>query len=100
MTNPLMNRTCLLAAICLATIGVPPGASAQVTFDRILNSSREPQNWLTYSGDYSGRRFSELRQINTDNVKTLAARWVYQTGALGKFEKWAQGTAPPAQPAK
>ena len=86
MTNRRMNRTCLLAAICLATIGLPPPASAQVTFDRILNSSREPQNWLTYSGDYSGRRFSELRQINTDNVKTLAARWVYQTGALGKFE--------------
>ena len=24
--------------------------SAQVTFDRILNANKEPQNWLTYSG--------------------------------------------------
>src|SRR6516164_4506704 len=61
-------------------------ALAQVTFERILNSSKEPQNWLTYSGDYEGRRFSALDQINTGNVKNLAPRWVYQTGALGKFE--------------
>src|SRR5262250_2807517 len=61
-------------------------ALAQVTFERILNSSKEPQNWLTYSGDYEGRRFSALDQINKDNVKNLAPRWVYQTGALGKFE--------------
>jgi alcohol dehydrogenase (cytochrome c) len=59
---------------------------AQVSFERILNAPNEAQNWLTYSGDYSGRRFSALTQINTDNVKTLIPRWVYQTGALGKLE--------------
>jgi alcohol dehydrogenase (cytochrome c) len=71
----------LAALSCLAS-----SVQAQVTFDRILHSSKEPQNWLTYSGDYSGRRYSELTQINTENVKSLVARWVYQTGALGKFE--------------
>ena len=53
----------------------------QVTFDRLLNSSKEPQNWLTYSGDYSGRRFSALDQINITNARSLTAQWVYQTGA-------------------
>ena len=61
-------------------------AHAQVTFERILNSQKEPQNWLTYSGDYSGRRFSSLDQVNTTTVHTLAAKWVYQTGATGKIE--------------
>jgi alcohol dehydrogenase (cytochrome c) len=61
-------------------------ACAQVTFARIVNSSKEPQNWLTYSGDYSGHRFSSLDEINTTNVHSLVARWVYQTGATGKFE--------------
>jgi alcohol dehydrogenase (cytochrome c) len=59
---------------------------AQVTFERLLNSGKEPQNWMTYSGDYSGRRFSALEQINTSNAHTLVAKWVYQTGATGKLE--------------
>src|SRR2546423_11623416 len=61
-------------------------AHAQVTFERLLNSHKEPQNWLTYSGDFAGRRFSSLDQINTTNVRSLAAKWVYQTGATGKLE--------------
>jgi acido-empty-quinoprotein group A len=31
--------------------------------------------WATYNGDYSGRRFSELDQINTSNVQNLALAW-------------------------
>ena len=27
-----------------------------VTFDRILNPDREPQNWLSYSGNLKGQR--------------------------------------------
>jgi len=61
-------------------------ARAQVTFTRLRNSSKEPQNWLTYSGDYAGRRFSTLDQINTRNALSLVAKWVYQTAATGKFE--------------
>jgi alcohol dehydrogenase (cytochrome c) len=52
-------------------------AGAQVTYDRILHSDREPQNWLTYSGNYSGIRYSPLTQINRDNVKDLQLKWVY-----------------------
>jgi len=61
-------------------------AHAQVTSARLLNSAKEPQNWLTYSGDYAGRRFSALNQVNKQNVNSLVAKWVYQTGATGKFE--------------
>ncbi len=60
--------------------------SAQVTFDQLVNSAKTPQNWLTYSGDYAGRRFSALDQVNAGNVRSLAAKWVYQTGATGKLE--------------
>ena len=37
--------------------------------------------WPTYNGDYSGRRFSALAQINTTTVKSLSLAWIYQTGA-------------------
>src|SRR5579863_9880110 len=69
-------------AVCLFA----SSARAQVTFERLLNSSKEPQNWMTYSGDYAGRRFSALDQINAGNAHAMAAKWVYQTGATGKLE--------------
>jgi alcohol dehydrogenase (cytochrome c) len=81
-----MTRTRLHLATVFAALLVASHASAQVTSDRIQNATHEPQNWLTYSGEYNGHRFSQLSQINTDNVKSLAPHWVYQTGALGKFE--------------
>ena len=49
-----------------------------LTFDRIRNSQSEPQNWLTYWGDYQGKHFSALNQINTANVGQLQARWAVQ----------------------
>src|SRR5438067_6169157 len=61
-------------------------ASAQVTSERLVNSSKEPQNWMTYSGDYSGKRFSTLDQINAANVHSLVPKWVYQLGSTGKVE--------------
>ncbi|MEO7273692.1 MAG: PQQ-binding-like beta-propeller repeat protein, partial [Vicinamibacterales bacterium] len=33
-------------------------------------------SWPTYSGDYTGRRYSTLKQIDTTNVKGLSLSWV------------------------
>jgi len=35
------------------------------------------KNWPSYNGDYSGRRFSSLDQINTKNTASLRAQWVF-----------------------
>ena len=35
-------------------------------------------SWPTYSGDYSGKRYSSLTQINQINVKNLTLAWVTQ----------------------
>jgi len=59
---------------------------AQVTPERLLNAAQEPQNWLMYSGDYAGRRFSSLQEIKVENAEKLVPRWVFQTMAGGKFE--------------
>src|SRR5258708_35676425 len=81
-----MNKlTCVI--VILQTAGVFAGnANGQVTFRRLLDSSKEPQNWLTYSGDYSGRRFSALDQINKGKAHALTPNWVYQTMATDGFE--------------
>ena len=34
-------------------------------------------SWPTYNGDYSGQRFSPLKQINQLNVRALTLAWVY-----------------------
>jgi alcohol dehydrogenase (cytochrome c) len=40
--------------------------------------------WPTYYGDYSGRRFSTLKQINQSNVKAMTLAWVTRfTGGPG-----------------
>jgi alcohol dehydrogenase (cytochrome c) len=78
-----MGATVVLLAIAT---GGAPSVRAQVTAQRLLDSAKEPQNWLTYSGDYAGRRFSALEQINTANAATLVPKWAYQTMAGGKFE--------------
>ena len=35
--------------------------------------------WPTFNGDYSGRRFSPLSQINASNISSLAIAWMYRT---------------------
>src|SRR5437660_2777327 len=76
----------LLLAIFLGCGIFSSAARAQVTFERLVKSAQEPQNWMTYSGDYSGIRFSALDQINSTTVHATVPKWVYQIGATGKLE--------------
>ena len=41
-------------------------------------------SWPTYNGDYSGRRFSALTQINDTNVKSLSLAWLFQLPNMGE----------------
>ncbi len=59
-----------------------PGITAKDLLDGLSN----PTRWLTYSGDYTGQRFSPLTQITPANAGQLAAQWTFQTGVVNKFE--------------
>lgn len=59
---------------------------AEVTYQRLLNATQEPQSWLTYSGDYAGLRHSLLKQINAANVRHLGMQWAFQLGTTGQLE--------------
>ena len=69
-----------LLLLCAATL------SAQIPYDRIAKASSEPGSWLTYSGDYSGHRYSALKQIDRTNVARIKPAWMYQTNDLNQFE--------------
>ena len=60
--------------------------AAQVSYQRLLGSAAEPQNWLTYSGSYKSWRYSPLNQINRQNAATLKLAWVYQMVTTHKIE--------------
>lgn len=66
-----------------AVPGAAPPVARDVTYERILRARQEPQNWLTYYGAYDGQRYSQLDQINTENVRELTPAWVFQFGSSG-----------------
>jgi alcohol dehydrogenase (cytochrome c) len=70
----------------MKTLNTPVNAGGGLTAERIRNARAEPQNWLTYWGDYSGRHYSSLTQINTANVKNLQAKWAVQMPGDGTLE--------------
>lgn len=75
------------ALMCVAVVGQGQGNSpAGVTYERILNAPLEAENWLTYSGRYSGWRYSALDRINIGNIARLRLEWAFQTADQGQLE--------------
>jgi alcohol dehydrogenase (cytochrome c) len=61
-------------------------ASGQVSSQRLLNADKEPQNWLMYSGNYSGLRYSSLDKITPANAGDLELKWIFQANSIQKME--------------
>ncbi|MBX9608409.1 MAG: PQQ-dependent dehydrogenase, methanol/ethanol family [Gammaproteobacteria bacterium] len=100
------NHHTRLAAlgVCLALLAAPthaaaPGKNAEaaaavadthkltpVSNERLAKGTADDSGWVMYGGSYDNQRFSPLADINRDNVKQLAAAWVFQTGVAGQLE--------------
>src|SRR6185437_11348992 len=74
--DPLMRCSWLALVLLLLSPALP----GQVTYNRIAHAIEEPQNWLTYWGDYTAIRHRNLNQITTKNVKDLRLAWMFQSG--------------------
>jgi alcohol dehydrogenase (cytochrome c) len=59
---------------------------AQVPYNRLLEASAEPHNWLMYNGSYASTHHSALDRITPGNVGRLELKWVWQAQSLEKFE--------------
>jgi alcohol dehydrogenase (cytochrome c) len=57
--------------------------SAQGLPDPTALAKAPTTSWPTYNGDYSGRRFSPLKQINTANVHQLSLAWIHRANTGG-----------------
>jgi alcohol dehydrogenase (cytochrome c) len=64
-----------------------PNTGAVVDVKRTHLLSRTiTDNWPSYNGDYTGRRFSSLTQITPRNVAELQAQWVFHSRNTGILE--------------
>jgi len=72
-----------LLCVCLASL-----AAAQEKTSAVISASVDVRpadllveppgaNWISYNGDYSGRRYSSLAQITPENAAQLRAQWVF-----------------------
>src|SRR5579871_4101374 len=67
-----------IAASCFLALIVSLNLAGQGPLDPKLLSQPAVDAWPTYHGDYSGRHFSTLKQINKSNVRALSLAWVYR----------------------
>jgi PQQ-dependent dehydrogenase (methanol/ethanol family) len=71
--------------------GVQPGvtmshdsfANDGIDFSRIMNP--KPGDWLTYDGNLSGNRYSELSQVNAASVNHLSLKWTFSIPLWSQF---------------
>jgi alcohol dehydrogenase (cytochrome c) len=68
-----LRQLWLTAALGMAP-GILMGQGRGVTPEELLKPLKD--SWPTYNGDYSGRRYSALTQINQSTVKTLTLSWM------------------------
>src|SRR6201993_1242203 len=80
----LLASTMLASTSLLAMVGdaAAQGLAGEVTPARLMNADKEPQNWLQVNKDYSAHRYSELDQINKDNVKNLHVAFTVALGGV------------------
>src|ERR1700742_2075305 len=83
-----------LIAVCAYVLSIPlsgqdsgpslaraPGVQASQLLFRTIKD-----DWPSYNGDYTGRRFSSLTQITPQNVGHLQNQWVFHSRAAGILE--------------
>src|SRR5215831_10835152 len=84
MKTTTVCLTVLLTLLLMAPV-VMVGRQQQGSLDPSTILKPLSDSWPTYSGDYSGKRYSTLTHINQDTVKHLTLAWVARLagGAAG-----------------
>ena len=84
----LKNLKVVLGSLLLAILALVVTAAADPidvqTTDLLVQPPKH--NWPSYNGDYSGRRYSALDQINVSNVSQLRAEWAFHAASSDRLE--------------
>jgi alcohol dehydrogenase (cytochrome c) len=82
-------KTIRLFTACVAIAGTLFGQGA---LDPAKLLQQPTDSWPGYNGDYSGRRFSPLKKINSTNAHNLSLQWIYRVNAIGTGGATIKGT--------
>src|ERR1700683_1979994 len=81
-----LNKLIVAAPLLLTSAFLMGQDSGGVDPSDLLKPLKD--SWPTYSGDYSGKRYSALDQINQSNVKNLTLAWMLKvTPGAGRFAR-------------
>src|SRR5271165_6778439 len=75
----------LLLASCFGTAALFTAGYAAAN-DELAKLSADAKQWALPTGNFANTRYSELKQINTDNVHKIAPAWTFSTGVLRGHE--------------
>jgi alcohol dehydrogenase (cytochrome c) len=76
----------LISSTAIAQPGHAPGGTTVNLGAEDLLVQPVGANWTSYNGDYTGRRYSSLREINPQNVAQLRLSWVFHPGNSERLE--------------
>jgi alcohol dehydrogenase (cytochrome c) len=86
-------RTAALIAVVFACLTTGAGRDTPATVSTAIDVRaqdlllRPPAaNWVSYNGDYSGRRYSSLVEVNPGNVAGLRPEWVFHARDTKRLE--------------
>jgi alcohol dehydrogenase (cytochrome c) len=65
---------------------LPSGAHVNITDPMMLNAGSDENDWLLHGRTYDNQRYSPLKQITVDTVKSLSLVALVQTGMTASFE--------------
>lgn len=74
----------LLITVGLAAALMAPALST--ANPELMELMDDPDNWAIWGGNYGGQRYSELDEINAQNVGDLQVAWTFSTGVLRGHE--------------
>jgi PQQ-dependent dehydrogenase (methanol/ethanol family) len=61
-------------------------SSAAYANEELSQLQKDPKNWAMQAGNFANTRWSELKEINRDNVNDMRVAWSFSTGVLRGHE--------------
>jgi len=77
MLSYFSQKTRIAIPLLFLALGLSAPFAAAQGLDPAALLKPATNTWPTYNGDYSGRRFSSLDQINATNIHSLTLAWIF-----------------------
>jgi acido-empty-quinoprotein group A len=77
LRGAVQSAAAILILLCVTSLTTPMSTAQGLDAAAMLKPPTD--TWPTYNGDYSGRRYSTLDQINVGNVNSLTLAWIFPT---------------------